>query len=75
VTIGRAISLAGCIACYKRTKHIDYRYHHVTDMVKGKVKVKYIPTYKMLADICTKSSHGPKHGSYARGLGVTGSQD
>lgn len=47
---------------HKRTKHIDIRYHFCRDLVKDKiVKVLYLPTADMPADILTKSLCSAKH--------------
>jgi hypothetical protein len=44
-----------------RTKHVDVRYHSIRDHVKNKtVKVIWIPTTEMIADILTKFCTGPK---------------
>ena len=40
---------------HDRSKHIEIRYHFIRDRVlKGAVKLQYIPTYEQLADIFTK---------------------
>ena len=39
----------------ERTKHVDVKYHFVTETVKaGKVKLQWVPTTKQQADIFTK---------------------
>ena len=44
-----------------KTKHIDIAYHFSRDCINsGKIKVKYIPTSEMLADILTKPLQYPK---------------
>lgn len=46
----------------ERTKHIDIKYHYVTDEVSnGKVQLEWIPTTKQLADILTKSLGAQQH--------------
>ena len=61
----RAIQLFGdnqaCLAiaedpmAHKRTKHIDVRYHYTRQLIAfGKVRVSYVPTGDMLADVLTK---------------------
>jgi len=46
----------------ERTKHIDIKYHFVTDEVKkGNVHLQWIPTQKQLADILTKALGTPQH--------------
>ena len=43
----------------KRTSHIEIRYFYVKDLVdKGRIKIKYCPTHKMLADFFTKPLQG-----------------
>jgi hypothetical protein len=40
---------------HDRSKHIEIRYHFIRDRVlKGAVKLQYIPTDEQLADIFTK---------------------
>lgn len=40
---------------HSRTKHIDVRHHFVREVLKdGIIKIEYIPTTKMAADILTK---------------------
>jgi hypothetical protein len=40
---------------HDRSKHIEIRYHFIRDRVlKGAVKLQYIPTDEQLADILTK---------------------
>ena len=57
-------------AQHKKSKHIDLRHHFIRDMVsEGLVRIKYIPTSEMIADIFTKSLV-PENSSFAeRGLG------
>lgn len=44
----------------ERTKHVDIKYHFVTETVEsGDVKLVWIPTNEQLADIFTKALHGP----------------
>ncbi len=46
----------------ERTKHIDIKYHFVTDEVtSGKIQLKWIPTTQQLADVLTKSLGGNQH--------------
>jgi hypothetical protein len=50
-----AIALAKNPHLHQRSRHIDICYHYVRDLVsKGKVKIDYIPTAKMVADGFTK---------------------
>lgn len=56
---------------HSRTKHIDIRHHFVRDVYKQKlIDIKYIPTADMVADILTKSLHGPKHDYFMECMGV-----
>jgi hypothetical protein len=51
-----AISLAQNQEAHKRSKHIDVRYHYISEQVAKKViKVTYISTKDQLADILTKA--------------------
>lgn len=44
----------------ERTKHVDIKYHFVTETVKsGSVVLQWIPTAEQQADIFTKALHGP----------------
>jgi hypothetical protein len=53
----------------ERTKHIDIKYHFVTDEVSsGKVQLKWIPTAQQLADILTKALGGPQHAALSQQL-------
>jgi kynurenine formamidase len=43
----------------EKTKHIDLKYHFVKDHVQlGTIKLRYLPTGDMVADMLTKSLHG-----------------
>lgn len=64
------------IACnpiyHRRTKHIDTRYHFVREIIDdGNIKLIYMPTTTMIADICTKSLPSPKHKYCTDGLGLS----
>lgn len=46
---------------HNRTKHIDIKYHYIREAIASNlVKIEYLPTEKMVADILTKCLHGPK---------------
>jgi hypothetical protein len=55
----------------EKTKHIDLKYHFVKDHVQlGNVKLRYLPTGDMVADMLTKPLPGPalvKHRSAIMG--------
>eukprot|EP00173_Palmaria_palmata_P000423 Plantae.Rhodophyta-Palmaria_palmata.ctg1192.p1 GENE.Plantae.Rhodophyta-Palmaria_palmata.ctg1192~~Plantae.Rhodophyta-Palmaria_palmata.ctg1192.p1 ORF type:complete len:106 (-),score=7.06 Plantae.Rhodophyta-Palmaria_palmata.ctg1192:203-520(-) len=43
-----------------KAKHIDVRYHYTTEKIKhGLIKIEYLSTLEMLADILTKILPGP----------------
>ena len=47
---------------HSRTKHIDIRYHFIKEKITEKIiKIEYIPTDQMLADILTKALPRIKH--------------
>ena len=58
----------------EKTKHIDLKYHFVKDHVQlGTIKLRYLPTGDMVADMLTKPLPGPalvKHRSAI--LGTSG---
>lgn len=57
-----AQALANNPVYHKRTKHIDVRHHFVRDAVSNnQIKLLYLPTDKMTADIFTKSLTADKH--------------
>jgi hypothetical protein len=42
----------------ERTKHIDIRYHFITDVIeRGRMRMQWIPTAQQQADILTKALH------------------
>jgi hypothetical protein len=53
----------------ERTKHIDIKYHFVTDEVAaGKVRLEWIPTTKQLADVLTKALGTQQHSVLSKEL-------
>ena len=56
-----AIAVAKTGVKRERTKHIDIRWHFVTDEIeKGHVNMQWIPTEKQEADLLTKALHAPQ---------------
>ena len=54
-----------------KTKHIDIRYHFIRSHVEQKrIKVQYMPTDKMVADILTKNLGCSKHNYFISKLGI-----
>lgn len=52
-----------------RSKHVDIRYHYSREMRdKGEIKISYLPTEKMLADLLTKSLTKVKHEESVKSL-------
>jgi len=50
-----AIKIANNPIANRRTKHIDVRYHYTREKIEQKeIKLEYLPTTEMLADILTK---------------------
>lgn len=53
----------------ERTKHVDIKFHFVTDEVaRGQVQLKWISTHEQLADILTKALAAPAFGSLRQQL-------
>lgn len=56
---------------HKRTKHIDVRHHFVREVVANKhVKIVYLPTSEMPADLLTKGLSNVKHNYFVKKLGM-----
>lgn len=56
---------------HNRTKHIDVKYHYIRELVEQEiVKLCYLPTEKMIADIMTKGLHAAKHKFCFENLGL-----
>lgn len=54
-----------------RSKHIDVRYHAIREYVKNNlIKVEYLSTTEMLADIMTKSLGRILHAKFVLGMGL-----
>ena len=59
----------------ERTKHVDIKYHFVTDEVAGgRVQLKWVPTAQQLADVLTKSLGAQQHTALVQRLMVQASQ-
>ncbi|XP_036322252.1 secreted RxLR effector protein 161-like [Rhagoletis pomonella] len=55
-----------------RTKHIDVRHHFIRDCVQNNIiKLQYMPTESMPADVLTKALTQAKHISCSSNLGLT----
>ncbi|GJU94985.1 retrovirus-related pol polyprotein from transposon TNT 1-94 [Tanacetum coccineum] len=55
-----AIAISNNLVLHSRTKHIDIRYHFIRDhILKGDIKLHFIPTEYQLADIFTKPLDEP----------------
>ena len=66
-----AISLVKDNKFHAHTKHIDLRYHFVREAVKDeKIKMKYIPTSKNVANIFTKVLPKLKFMEFVEKLGL-----
>lgn len=56
---------------HARSKHIDIKYHHVREMIKcNVVKIDYVPTEKMIADVLTKNLCKSKHIKCINAMGL-----
>lgn len=54
-----------------RSKHINIRYHFSREIRdRGEISVNYLPSTKMVADICTKSLTKAKHEECVKLLGL-----
>lgn len=56
---------------HARTKHIDIRYHFVRDVVdRGDIKLEYVSTNEMIADVLTKNLSKKKHHEFLKLLNL-----
>ncbi|KAK2578615.1 hypothetical protein KPH14_000964 [Odynerus spinipes] len=56
---------------YSRTKHIDIKNHFIKEAVSSSiVKLRYINSNQMIADILTKPLQASKHTIFTKGLGL-----
>lgn len=59
----------------ERTKHVDIKYHFVTDEVaRGRVQLQWVPTAEQLADVLTKALGAQQHKTLVQRLMVQASQ-
>lgn len=61
---------------HKRTKHIDVRYHFIRNAVSNdQIKIVYLASVDMIADILTKGLCATKHNKFVNDLGLVSTQD
>jgi len=66
-----AIKLSKNPQYHNRTKHIDVKYHFIRESCQnGLIKMIYIPTGEMVADILTKSLPRDKHNKHMKSMGL-----
>ena len=66
-----AIKIACNDVVNERSKHIEARYHFLRDHVKkGTVKMPYVETAKMVADVMTKLLERQKHNFFREAMGL-----
>lgn len=66
-----ALKLSVSNQSHNRSKHIDVKYHYVRDVVKFKhIKILYLCTEEMTADILTKGLCPVKHYKFLNKLGI-----
>ncbi|CAK9811678.1 Copia protein [Anthophora quadrimaculata] len=66
-----ALKLAENPIFHNRTKHVDIKHHFVRDALRNKLlKLEYISTSEMVADVLTKSLPGPSHRKCTDRLGL-----
>lgn len=59
----------------ERTKHVDIKYHFVTDEIaKGNVELQWVPTTKQSADVLTKALGPQQHRALVNELMSSASQ-
>lgn len=56
---------------HQRAKHIDVQHHFIRERVaRGEVKVRYIATKSMVADVLTKALPKPQHEQFSKSMGL-----
>jgi hypothetical protein len=66
-----SIAMATNQAYRSRTRHIDVHYHYVREAVEnGLVKLEYVSTKNMLADVLTKSLAKGEHARFVALIGL-----
>ena len=56
---------------HNRTKHIDFRYHFVSDtLTAGEITLEYLRTADMVADVPTKPLPRDKHETHSGAMGL-----
>ena len=66
-----AISLTKNSDNHNRTKHIDVKWHFIKAYVEnGTIKITYLPTKSMVADILTKALHRDSHRQHVNTIGM-----
>lgn len=56
---------------HRRSKHIDIRYHFIREAVANNfIKIEYLETAEMPADVLTKSLGSVKHKYFTEKLGI-----
>ncbi len=67
-----ALAIAENLCYHKRTKHFDIKHHYIRDQVqRGVMKLQYLPTTQMTADIFTKALPRQAHELHMLSLGMT----
>jgi hypothetical protein len=60
---------------HQRAKHIDVLHHFLSERVaRGEVKVDYIATEDMVADVLTKALGKTQHEKFNKAMGLTSVQ-
>lgn len=56
---------------HNRTKHVDIRHHFVRETIeRGDIKIEYLSTEEMPADLLTKALSTPKHNQCCKQMGL-----